>query len=807
MVRTMATEFRHAMRRLFQAPVFTIVVVATVALGVGLNAAIFSVVDAVLFQSLPYREAERLTQIVAVWENVDVANASFSGGEFSALREETRTFAAIEAVTAIRQNLTGTDLPHQVQVGWVSREFFRTLGVGATLGRTFRSDDPAGTAMLDHDLWRTAFGSDPDVIGRTIRLDGHPYTIVGVVEAGMRLHLPGLPVRFDIWKVPDALWQNGDVWSSSGTAFAAFRLIGRLADGVTLPEAGVEMARLGEELRHSVNGAADAGLRIEVEPLHERVVSEVRPTLLVLFGAVGFVLLIACANVVNLMLVRTESRQREIAVRRALGSGASGIIALLLAEALLLAGMGGFAGIGFAQLGIGAVRAFAPAELPLVETVALDLRVAGFALALTVVCALVFGLLPAFRSRRDASLAVLGNPRNAGGIGGQGLTRLLVITQLSLSLVLLIGATLLASSLERLRDVHPGFEPDGVLTFAVSLPGTSYQRPTGTHAFLEELESRLQDMPGVESAGVVWPLPLSGRRWADDYRTDRSVGDDRVLAEYRLATSDYFETMRIPLVEGRTFGPADARNVVLISRAVAERNWPGESAVGRRVRATPWGGPLAEFEVIGVVGDVHQLDLREPAPATLYFDSRGWSWTDWEVNFVVRSSVELASLVAPIRELLAGMDAQIPLAAAQPMPDFIDRELAPTRFALRLIGLFAGLAGMLALIGLYGVVTFWVTRRTRELGIRLALGSERTGILSLVLGQGARLSLIGIVLGTAGAYALTRLLQRFLFGVSPTDPIAFAGVAVALCTCALLACAVPALRATRVDPVRVLRSD
>jgi putative ABC transport system permease protein len=567
------------------------------------------------------------------------------------------------------------------------------------------------------------------------------------------------------------------------------------------------MERLGESLRQSVPSVAEAGLRIEVEPLHQRVVSEVRSTLLVLFGAVGFVLLIACANVMNLMVVRTEAREREIAVRRALGSGARGIVRLLLAESLLLAGIGGLVGVGLAHVGVQAIRAFAPPGLPLVENVALDARVLGFALALSGMCALGFGLLPAFRSRRDGSLAVLGGTRHTGSSGGQKLTRLLVITQLSLSLVLLIGATLLASSLGRLQDVEPGFDPAGLLTFSVSLPGTAYERPAGTHAFLDELENRLLTVPGIESAGVVWPLPLSNRRWADDYRTDRSAGEDRRLADYRLATSRYFPTMRIPLIEGRLFGPADPRHVVVISQSVAERNWPGESAIGRRLRATPWGGPMAEFEVIGVVGDVRQADLREPAHEALYFDSRGWSWTDWEVNFAVRASIEPASLIPAIRELLADMDAQIPLAAARPMIEYVDQDLGPIRFALRLIGLFAALAGLLALIGLYGVVTYWVARRMREMGIRLAIGSDPGAILSLVLGQGARLAFAGVLLGTGGAYALTRLLQRFLYGVSPTDPLAFAGVALGLTACALVACALPALRAVRVDPMRVLRSD
>jgi predicted permease len=804
--RAFARELKHAWRRLAAAPGFTVVVVLSLALGIGANSAVFSVVDAVLLEPLEYRESERLVQIEARWETTGIDNTQFSGGELKRIRDEARSFDEIAAVGRIRQNLVGSDVPRQVQVGWVTTNLFTMLGVEAAVGRVFAADDPPGTALLDHELWRTGFGADRDIVGRTIRLDGYTYTVVGVLPPGFRLLLPGVEDHLDVWKVPDDWWQNGDVWSATGAAYGSFRLLGRLGEGVGIDAASAEMARFADELRRVVPGYEDVGFRIGVVPLHERVVRDVRPLLLLLFAAVGCVLAIACANVVNLMLVRTQARSREIALRRALGSGRAGIVRLLLAESLLLALLGGGAGLLLARIGVRALSVAGAPDIPRLEEAGIDLPVLGFAAAAALLCTVAFGLIPALLASRTAGVAHV-SPERVGAGGGRA-SRTLVTVQLALAAVLLVSAALLAKSVARLASVDAGFDADDVLAFSVSLPGKRYERPHGTDRFLRELEQRIEALPGVRSAGVVWPLPLSGRKWSDDYTGGRVVdGSGRSLAEYRLATEGYFETMGVRLLEGRTFGATDRREVAIVSRTLAERAWPGESAVGRTVYANPWGGGDSGFEVIGVIEDVRNADLREPPGETLYFDSRGWSWTDWEVDVVVRADGEVALIVPSIRAILLDMDSEIPLANPRSMQDYVLDAMSSTRFATLLASLFAAIAGALAVIGLYGVVSYWVARRTRELGIRIALGSGRRALVMLVVGQGALVIAGGLAFGLAAAFAHTHLLHALLFGVQPDDGGTFAAVAVALAAVSLVACYLPARRATRLDPLAVMRAD
>lgn len=801
------TELRHAGRRLVAAPGFTTVVVATLALGIGLNTAVFSVVSAVLLRPFDYSAPDRLVLIQSRWDAQQVENAAFTGSDLKRLRAEARSYDAIAAVTGIRQNLTGSEVPRQVNVGWASDNLFTMLGVGAAVGRTFVEGDPPGTAVLGYGTWRDAFGGDPGVVGRTIHLDGHPYTVVGVVRSGFRLHLPGESDDFDVWKVPDNVWQNGDVWGFTGEGYSAFRLLARLRPGVTMEQANAEAARLRDVLVDGAPNYATLRLALDVARLHDRVVRNIRPTLLLLLGAAGMVLLVACANVTNLMLVRTQARRHEVVLRRALGSGRAGIVRLLLAEGLLLAGAGGVAGVALALWAVRAIERLRPPELARLDAVALDGGVLAFAAGLAVLCTIAFGLVPAFGASRRDLMSAMRSSRQGGGRTSQRFGRGLTVAQIASSLVLLIGAGLLTASLVRLQGVRPGFDAEGVLTFAVSLPGTKYERPVGTDRFLVELEDRIEALPGVRGAGVVWPLPLSGQIWSGEYTAGTVAVDAKAVAGYRLATPAWFETAGVRLAEGRIFGPADRREVVVVSRAFAERAWPGESPLGRTLGADPWGTGTTSFEVVGVVDEVRHADLREPPIETLYFDSRGWSWTDWEVFYMVRAEGDPAWLIEPIRRILLAMDPEIPLADARPMADYLDEQLAANRFALSLIGLFAAVAGALAVIGLYGVVSYSATRRTRELGIRMALGSRATGIRTLVLGQGVRLAAAGIAIGLIGALALTRLLGAFLYGVDATDPVVFAALAGALAVVALIACWIPARRAMRVDAMTVLRGD
>jgi predicted permease len=761
----------------------------------------------VLLRPFDYRAPDRLVLIQARLDAHEIENATFTGSDVKRLRAEASSYEAIAAVTGIRQNLTGSEVPRQVNVGWASDNLFTMLGVGAAIGRTFVEGDPPGTAVLGYGTWQDAFGGDPGVFGRTIHLDGHPYTVVGVVRPGFRLHLPGENSDFDVWKVPDNVWQNGDVWGFTGEGYSAFRLLARLKPGVTVEQANAEAMRLRDVLIEGAPNYTTLGLALDVAPLHERVVRNLRPTLLLLLGAAGLVLLVACANVTNLMLVRTQARRHEVVLRRALGSGRGGIIRLLLAEGLLLAGAGGVAGIALALWALRAIEQLRPPELARLDAATLDGRMLAFAAVLAVLCTIAVGLVPAFGASRSDLMSAMRSSRQGGGRTSQRFGRGLTVAQIASSLVLLIGAGLLTASLMRLQSVRPGFDPENVLTFAVSLPGTKYERPVGTDRFLVELEDRIRALPGVRDAGVVWPLPLSGQMWSSEYSAGAVRPDAKALAGYRLATPAWFRTAGVRLAEGRIFGPADRREVVVISRGLAERAWPGESPLGRTIDADPWGSGATPFEVVGVVDDVRHADLRDPPIETMYFDSRGWSWTDWEVFYMVRAEGDPVRLVEPIRRTLLEMDPEIPLADARPMAAYLGEQLASNRFALSLIGLFAAVAAILAVIGLYGVVSYSASRRVREIGIRMALGSRAGEIRALVLGQGLRLALAGIGLGVIVAIALTRLLGAYLYGVEATDPGVFAGIAGLLALVTVAACWFPARRAMRVDAMAVLRGD
>jgi predicted permease len=505
--------------------------------------------------------------------------------------------------------------------------------------------------------------------------------------------------------------------------------------------------------------------------------------------------------------VRTQARRHEVVLRRALGSGRAGIVRLLLAEGLLLAGAGGVAGVALALWALRAIERLRPPELARLDTVALDGHLLAFAAALAGLCTIAFGLVPAFAASRSDLMSGLRSSRQGGGRASQRFGRGLTVAQIASSLVLLIGPGLLTASLARLQAVRPGFDPAGLLTFAVSLPGTKYERPAGTDRFLVELEDRIRALPGVRDAGVVWPLPLSGQVWSSEYAAGAVRTDAKALAGYRLATPAWFGTAGVRVAAGRIFGPADRRDVVVISRALAERAWPGESPLGRTIDADPWGAGATPFEVVGVVEDVRHADLRDPPIETMYFDSRGWSWTDWEVFYMVRAEGDPARLVEPIRRVLLEMDPEIPLADARPMASYLGEQLASNRFALSLIGLFAAVAAILAVIGLYGVVSYSASRRVREIGIRMALGSRAGEIRVLVLGQGLRLALAGIGLGVIVAIMLTRLLNAYLYGIDATDPAMFGAIAGMLAVVALAACWIPARRAMRVDAMTVLRGD
>ena len=808
-------EFRFALRSLARSPAFALTVVATLALGIGLSTAIFSVLNTVLLRPLDYREPDRLVHVGSRLNSLagvhshspeTAQNVLIAGGTFAKMRERTRVFEDMAAVASIRQNLTGTEFPRQVQVGWASANLFQMLGTRAQLGRTFVPGDPMGTAVLGDRSWRRDFGSDPDVVGRTVQLDGYVYTIVGVLPPFV-LHLGPVSRGIDVWKVPDNWWQNSDIWAGEGSAAGLMRVLGRLRPDVDIEMARADLDRLSEGFREELPSYRSEGFELTADPLHQHVVSRARPILVLLMAAVFIVLLVVCANLTSLLLVRAEDRQQEMAVRLALGSGRGRIMRHVLAESLVLAALGGGLGVLIGVLGTRVLPHIAPADVPRIADVAIDKVVLSYTALTTVACTLLLGLAPALAGSRTRPAGVLSASRTTSGRARGRFRQAMVVAQISASLMLVVCAGLLVSSHSRLETIEPGFDPEGVLTFSISLPGKRYNWPGPTDLFFRQFEERIRALPGVSAAAVVWPLPLVGRRWDGGFHGGAVREEHLRLARYELVTPTYFDAMRIPLLDGRMFGTDDPKRAVIVSRALAERAWPDQSALGKQLRAFPWGADTVQFEVIGIAENARYASLRDAPGEVIYFDSEGYAWTDWEVNLVVRAAGDLTALGAMIRRQLAQMDAEIPLADLQPMTEIVDAELATGRFARTLFVLFAGVAAFLTVLGLYGVIAYGVRRRRREFGIRRALGSSDTSILVMVLRQSALLTSAGVTLGLLGAFWAAGLLQGLLFGVTSKEPTVYVAAAAGLVLIGLLSALPSARRATRLDPMDVLRQD
>ena len=800
--RLLVTDARHAWRAVAATPLQSAVVALTLACGIGLGTAVFAVIDDALLEPLDYRGPDRLVYVFARWRQPEMNEVPLSGLDFRDVREQTVALEDAAAAMRIRQNLIGAEVPLQVEVGWVSPNLFRLLGVEASQGRLFASGEPEGTVVLSEPFFRSAFAGEPSTIGRRIELDGRPYTVIGVAPPGFRLHLPSFSTPIDLWKTPDAAWENGDVWRSRQAH--QFHVVARLLPGATLDDAGHALATVAEGIRASSAEHERLGWELLASPLEDHVVGDSRPTLLVLFGAVGCLGLIACANVANLMLARGRARRAELAVRAAMGASRLRLLRLGLLESAWLAVSGGVLAIGAALAGRSLLEPWRPAALRGDSDPLLDLQVLVFAAGATLASLVLSGMVPALASSRVDLQGDLKECRGLDDRRRRRPTDALVVLQMALSVCLLCGAALLLVSLERLQNADLGFDPRRLYTFAISLPGTRYEWPSDTDAFFRAVEDSLGAAPGIESIGLIWPAPLSGRSWTGHWTADGSLARTG-LAQYRLATPGFFSAAEVRFVDGREFRPNDPRNSVVVSRSLAEAAWPEQSALGRRVEAAPWAPPNEWFEVVGVVEDVRYDTLRSFTRPQIYFDSRGWSWADWEVDFVVRSELELAAVVAAARSVVAQIDPTIPVARARPLGYYLEEELAPQRYALGAFVLFAVLAAGLAVLGLYGVLSTYVLDRRREIGIRVALGSERGAILRLVLASGMRLVVIGLVLGWLGALSLGRFLQTLLFEVRPREPSLLLAVSAALLAAAVVAAWLPARRATRLDPLAVLR--
>ncbi|HEV8702061.1 MAG TPA: ABC transporter permease [Candidatus Polarisedimenticolia bacterium] len=796
---TLIQDLRYGSRTLLKAPGFTVLAVLTLAIGIGANTALFSVVNGVLLRPLPYPDPERLVMVHGTDVPRGNESANVSPPDVVDFRTQSRSFEGIAALSQGDIVLTGRGEPVRLAVMIATANVFGVLGARPLVGRFFLPEEEQPgrhrVAVLGHRFWTRRFGADPGIVGRTLTLAGHPYTVVGVLPAGFILP----DADPDLWRpVPIDPESRGGHWLNA---------IGRLRPGVSLEQAQVEMDTITRRLEQQ-HPDTNTGRHTRLEPLKDAVVRDARAALYALFGAVGFVLLIACANVANLILVRASGRRREIAVRAALGAGRLRIVRQLLTESLLLFLCGGLAGTLLALWGTDLVVALASESLPRSGEIVMDLSVLAFSLALSTVAGILFGLAPALQhSRVDVERALRDDGRNA--TAGRGRSRVLgalAVTQVALSLVLLTGAGLLIKSLWTLLRVDPGFRAERVLTLDLALPESRYPDEGRMFAFYTSLLDRLDALPGVQSAGAVNILPLSGSNSCDGFSViehpPAAVGR-QPCAEARYSTPGYFPALGIPLVRGRSFTEADDGNaprVALINQAMARLFFPGEDPIGKHVVYN-----AAPRAIVGIVGDVRHFGLDTEAPPEFYLPHQQLPM--WEMTLAVRASSDSVPLVAAVRGAIAALDRDLAVANVRTISDLLHRSVARPRFRAVLLGAFAATALALAAIGIFGVLAHGVAQRTREIGIRMALGARRRAILGMMLGQGIRLTLAGVGLGLAASIVLTRFLSGLLFGVSPTDPITLSGVTLLLTLVALLACVVPARRATRVDPMTALRCE
>lgn len=803
-------DVRFGTRMLVKNPGFTLIAVLTLALGIGANTAIFSVVNTVLFRPLPYKDSE---QLVAVWEVLpNVNQAMFSPAEFLDYQAQNQSFAGMAACRLMRFTLTGQGEPEQLDGLIVSANFFSLLGVSPERGRVFQSEDgragAARVAIVSHDFWQQRFGGDPNLIGRTLTLSDEPVTIVGVMPAGFQDTTQS--TQRQIWLnphnvVPD--WHPNspvDVVSIRNTAF--LRVIARLKANVSLEQAQADLDTIAARLQQQYPRPTGHGAR--VISLHELTVGNVRPTLLILLGAVSLVLLIACANVMSLMLTRATERYREMAIRTALGASRWRIVRQLLVESLLLAGLGGAGGWLFAIWTIQLILTSGRSEIPRLSEMRLDYRVFIFALIVSVLTAVVFGLVPALAAARPNLSSALKEGSRSATTGRNRLRQMLVIAEIALASVVLIGAGLLVSSFARLLAVNPGFNPEHLLTMRIGLNGYQYSKNVEKKRFVTELSARLEAVPGVESVGVGDDLPIAGTDSTTRLKIqDQPVTspDDSASVGLHVINPHYFAALGTRLLKGRFFTERDAAgapSVFIVNETLARRYWPNEDPLGKRIRyndADPWG------EIVGVVEDVKFDGLHLESTPHLFepYQQNAWSF----LVVTIRSSLDQSTLLAAVRREMKSLDPNLPVSNVSMMEEVLAQSLAARRFVLLLFGIFAGLALLLATIGMYGVLSASVSQRTRELGIRVALGATTRDVERLIVGQGVKLVLIGVVLGLISAFAMQRLIGKLLFGVSPTDPLTFTVIPLLLIAVALFASWIPARRATKIDPLRALHSE
>jgi len=800
-------DLRYGLRMLAKNPGFTIVAVLALALGIGANSAIFSVVNTVLLRPLPYDDPDRLI-VVRETKLPQFPEFSIAPGNFLDWQKQNTVFSQLEAYRGNTYNLTGTGEPERLRGTRVTTGLFPMLGVKPAQGRNFLAEEDkpgsGNVALISYGLWQRRFGGDANIIGQQLKLNDRSHTVIGIMPPGFQF-----PDRnVDLWAPMAFTDQERQVHGGHYIS-----TLGRLKPGVNLEQALAEMKNIAQQLERQYPGS-NAGWSVKLIPMLEFGVRDVKPALLVLLGAVACVLLIACANVANLLLARAATRQKEVAVRTALGAGRWRIVRQLLTESVLLALVGGVAGLLLGWGGMKLLLRLAPQGLPRIQDVTIDGRALGFTLLITLLTGVIFGLVPALQASRPDLNETLkdGGRGGTGGVHRQRIRNLLVIAEVALALVLLVGAGLMMKSFARLQQVDPGFDPKNALVAAIDLPGSKYPDNQQRLAFYNQLIQQLSALPGVQAVGATQSLPLGG-----DYvlgfviqgRPPAAPGQDR-STNYYSVTTDYFKAAGMTLLRGRLFTERDtlgATNVAIINEAMAKRYFPNEDPIGQRIHVTQ--GPETFREIVGIVSDTKQYGLDQDTPVQTYTPYLQMPFSNSMV-VVVRTAGDPLSLSAAVRSQVLSIDKQQPVASIRALEQILYNSLANQRFSMLLFGVFAAVAMVLAAVGIYGVMAYAVTQRTHEIGIRMALGASQSKVLKLVIKQGMLLVLIGVTLGLAAAFTLSILLTSFstlLYGIKPTDPTTYAGISLLLASVALAACYIPARRATKVDPMIALRYE
>ncbi|HEX9761321.1 MAG TPA: ABC transporter permease [Candidatus Acidoferrales bacterium] len=799
-------DLRYSLRMLRRNPGFTVVAVVVLALGIGANTAIFSVVHSVLLRPLPYADPDGLVFVGTTSKPFGPGAWPMSQPNFADFAEQNTTLDMV-ITRGVTLNMAGPDQTERITGARVSTNFLRLLGLSPYAGRDFVAEEekPGAPAvmMISHGLWQRSFGAAPDLIGKTLNLDGQSYEVIGIMPQG--LSFPTADTEFLIPFIPTA--------GERARALYFLRPIARLKSGVTLAQADAEMKAIAARLEQQYPDN-NTGMSVELLPLHQYIAGDTRTVLWVLFATVGCVLLIACANIANLLLARAVGRSAEMAIRSALGAARGRLLRQLVTESLLLSLLGSALGLTLAAVGVPLLTGISASSIPRAGEIQLDATVLLFTFALAVLAGLAFGLAPGLQLSRWLYGGALQGGVSKGGSQGRGYRRalnVLVVGQVAVALVLLTGAGLMLRSFLVLRQVDPGFAPGGLLTFEMGAARSRYPGNQEQAEFYRKAVEAVAAVPGVDSAAAVHRLPLYGNRATTGFQIEGRPlppGTPGPTAENRIVTPGFFSTMKIPLLAGRDFTERDvagATDVVVISQLLAEQHWPGESPLGKRIQV----GGLQDrwWEIAGVVGDVKMRALERDTGTAIYWTlhQNGFPGALRSVFLLVRSRNDAAAISNSVRAAIRQVDAEEGLARLRTMDDVVAESVAGRELSLVLMLVFAALAATLAAVGIYGVMSYAVTQRTHEIGIRMALGAQPADVLFMVLRRGLLLTLLGVTAGLAGSMALTQFLKSLLYGVSVTDPLTFAAVALLLCGVSLAACYLPARRATRVEPVRALR--